>query len=48
MWIEHPDGKVVNYSNRIEENSITFDPDDDRLLIVNASRFPIVKRARTP
>ena len=40
-WVQHPNGKVANFSDALDENSITFDPADRKFLQVNGERFPI-------
>ncbi len=42
--IEHPDGKVKNFSAVLSENQIKFNPDNDRTLLVNGEVFPITPR----
>lgn len=37
--IEHPFGKIENYSPKIDSNKIEFDPNDDDFLIVNGKKF---------
>ncbi len=42
--IEHPVGKVANFSDKIKSNIIQFDSTNSQDLIVNGQRFPIVKK----
>lgn len=42
--IIHPYGRVGNYSDRIDSNSITFDNLDPKFVIVNGERFEIIER----
>jgi hypothetical protein len=39
--IEHPDGRVKTYHDKIDENTIKFNPADENTLLVNGEVFPI-------
>lgn len=41
--IEHPYGRISNYSAKIDANEVKFDRSDSRYLIVNGEKFEIVK-----
>ncbi len=42
LLIEHPHGRVKNYSTNIRSNEIRLDPLDSRYILVNGERFEIV------
>jgi hypothetical protein len=39
--IEHPDGRVKTYHDKIDENTIKFNPADENTLVVNGEVFHI-------
>jgi hypothetical protein len=41
LWIQHPVGKLKNFSNSLERNSSLFDNTGGGGLLVNGERFPI-------
>ena len=40
-WIQHPNGRVRDFSPALDQNTIKFDPVDPNLLIVNGERFQV-------
>ena len=47
-WIQHPDGHVTKFSNRLDENTIRFDQPNSSFLVVNKERFPITELQSEP
>jgi hypothetical protein len=42
--IEHPYGKVKDFKAVLIENEVKFNPENDRILLVNGEVFPITPR----
>jgi hypothetical protein len=42
--IEHPSGKVKAFNPTLRENKVTFNPGDERTLLINGEVFPITPK----